>query len=103
MTTVEPIKSKKEIKKIEKILLNQSLRNLLMFKLGTNCGLRISDILALKIKDIKNKKYIDIIEKKTNKRRKIPINQKLSLLIKKYTKNKNEEEPLFKSKKSKKK
>ena len=42
MATVEPIRDKKDIKKVEKILAKQSFRNLLLFTLGTNCGLRIS-------------------------------------------------------------
>ena len=55
MNTVEPIRSKQDLKKIENILSGQSLRNLLLFLIGTNCGLRISDILTLDVKDVKNK------------------------------------------------
>ena len=64
MNIVEPIRNKKDIKKIEKILSAQSLRNLLLFTVGTNCGLRISDILNLNVSDVKHKNYIDIVEKK---------------------------------------
>jgi len=67
MTTVEPIKNKKDIEKVEKILLKQGKRELLLFVLGTNCGLRISDILRLNVADIRNKKYIQLTEKKTGK------------------------------------
>ena len=102
MGTVEPIKDKKDIEKIKKILSKQSTRNLLMFEIGINCGLRISDILALKVQDVKNKNHIEIVEKKTKKKRIVPLNQNLKLLIKKYTKNKEDDDPLFKSKKSKK-
>lgn len=45
MATVEPIKNKKDILKVEKILAKQGQRDLLLFTMGTNCGLRISDIL----------------------------------------------------------
>ena len=55
MNTVEPIRSKQDLRKIENILSRQSLRNLLLFLIGTNCGLRISDILNLNVKDVKNK------------------------------------------------
>ena len=40
MNIVEPIRRKKDLKKIESILRKQSLRDLLLFTIGTNCGLR---------------------------------------------------------------
>lgn len=52
MTTVEPIRNKDEIKKVEKILAHQSQRDLVLFTLGINSGLRISDILALNVGDV---------------------------------------------------
>ena len=67
MTTVEPIRSKKDIEKVEKLLAKQSKRDLLLFNIGTNCGLRISDILRLNVGDVRNKAYIQIVEKKTGK------------------------------------
>ena len=45
MNIVEPIRKKSDLKKIEKVLKKHSLRDLLIFTIGTNCGLRISDIL----------------------------------------------------------
>lgn len=95
MNIVEPIRSKKEIKEIEKILKKQGLRNLLLFTLGTNSGLRISDILNLNVKDVKNKEYINIIEKKTGKRKRFPINNKLKPMIAEFTKGREGDEPLF--------
>lgn len=64
MGTVEPLRKISDIRKVERLLAKQSYRNLLIFTLGTNCGLRISDILALNVEDVKNKNYIQIIEKK---------------------------------------
>ena len=98
MNIVEPIRSKKDLKNIEKILGAKSQRNLLMFVMGTNSGLRISDILALNIKDVKNKSHIEIIEKKTGKHKKFPINTKLKALIDNFIKGKPSDEPLFKTK-----
>ncbi len=97
MTTVEPIRSKSKLKKIEEILKKQSERNLLFFIIGTNCGLRISDILALNVEDVKNKTHIQIVEKKTGKFKKIPINAKLKPLIKNFTAGKSLNSPLFKT------
>ena len=97
MTTVEPLRKMSDLRKIEKILAAQSMRNLVLFTIGTNCGLRISDILALNIGDVKGKNYIQLKEKKTGKFKKIPINSKLKPMLAKYTKGKNPNEPLFKT------
>ena len=53
MNIVEPIRNKRDLKKIEKILKQQGLRDLVFFVIGTNCGLRISDILNLNVGDVK--------------------------------------------------
>lgn len=97
MGIVEPLRKLSDIRKVEKILAKQSYRNLLMFTIGTNCGLRISDILALNVKDVKNKQYIQITEKKTGKFKKFPINAKLKPMLDEFTQNKHSEEPLFQS------
>ena len=95
MTTVEPIRSKKDIEKVEKLLAKQSKRDLLLFNIGTNCGLRISDILRLNVSDVRNKAYIQIVEKKTGKFKKFPINAKLKPLIDEFVKGRRDKEPLF--------
>lgn len=94
MPTVEPIKNLNKIKQVEEIL-TKNKRNLLLFTVGTNCGLRISDILSLNVKDVKNKNYILLTEQKTGKFKKIPINSKLKPMFQEFTKNRNENEPLF--------
>ena len=77
MEIVEPIRDLKDIRKIEEVLKQQGLRDLLFFLIGINCGLRISDILNLNVEDIKNKTHISIIEKKTGKRKRFPLNANL--------------------------
>lgn len=52
MKTVEPIRDNKTIKNMRAILKSQSTRNELLFILGINVGLRISDILKLKVRDL---------------------------------------------------
>ncbi len=102
MNVVEPIRSKKDLHKVEKILLNESgiygMRNLLICLFGTNCGLRISDILNLDVGDVKNRSYVELTEIKTGKRKKFPINDKLKPLIAEFTKDRDNDEPLFISK-----
>lgn len=66
MGTVEPIRKLEDLKKIEKIL-SKNKRDLLFFTIGTNCGLRISDILALNVGDVRGRSFIQITEKKTGK------------------------------------
>ena len=95
MATVEPIRRIETLREIEKILSKQNQRNLLFFTIGTNCGLRISDILRLNVCDVRDKTYIQIVEKKTGKFKKFPINTKLKPMLEEYIKNKSSNEPLF--------
>ncbi len=94
---VEPIRNLDDLKKVEKILAKNS-RDLLLFTVGTNCGLRISDILSLNVEDVRNKNYIQLTEKKTGKFKKFPINSKLKPMFESFTKNRESDEPLFVSK-----
>lgn len=63
---------------------------LLLVSTGVFFALRISDILSLKWKDILNKKEIMIVEKKTKKKRTIPILSKHQNIIYRCYKHKNE-------------
>lgn len=96
MEFVEPIRDKNQIKKVKQILKNSN-RNYLLFLLGINSGLRISDILRLKVQDVKNKEYIEIKEQKTKKRKKFPITEPFKTYLEKYTDNMLPDEWLFKS------
>ena len=68
---------------------------MLLFTLGINSGLRISDILALNVSDVRKKAYIQLVEKKTGKSKKIPINSKLKSMFARFTYKRDEDEPLF--------
>lgn len=96
MKFVEPIRKLSDIEKIKKKL-KPHPRDLLLFAFGINTGLRISDILKLKVKDVKNKKHLTIIEQKTHKYKKILIMSELRNQIKKYTKDKSNDTYLFKT------
>ncbi len=95
MNIVQPIRKKSDLKKVERILKKQGLRDLLIFLIGTNCGLRISDILNLNVGNVRNRDYINIIEKKTGKYKRFPINSKLKPLLDKFTQDRPADEPLF--------
>lgn len=73
-------------------------RDILLFLIGINTGLRVSDIVKLKVGDVKGKDYFLIKEGKTEKPRKVKINM-LRKEIDEYTKDKGNDEYLFPSQK----
>ncbi|MPN12256.1 Tyrosine recombinase XerD [bioreactor metagenome] len=90
--TVEPIRDKRMIKNMYYYLKGKDPKYSVLFKFGLNTGLRISDIIPIKIEDIyKNnavfKEYLVIKEKKTGKEKKIKINEALRKEIQAYLKN----------------
>ncbi|PAF45384.1 site-specific integrase [Helicobacter sp. 11S02629-2] len=98
MNVVEPIKNKKDLQRIEARLALRNKRDLLMFELGINSGLRISDILKLNIKDVRSQTHIHLVEKKTKKVKRFPLNQKVKGLIQSFIEGRYDDEPLFKTK-----
>ncbi len=89
--TVEPIRDKTKIKQMHQYLLGKDPKYGLIFKFGLNTGLRISDILPLKVDDIfydngKYHEYLVLNEKKTKKEKKIKINNALRKAIEPYIK-----------------
>jgi integrase len=93
---VQPIR---DIEKIEEMKRRLSPRDSFMFTLGINVGCRISDLLQLKVKDIRGKSHLIIEEKKTKKTKRFLINKNLKEIIYDYTQGMNEEEWLFPSRK----
>ena len=87
--TVEPIRDKAKIKQLYQYLNGSDPKYALVFKVGINTGLRISDIIPLKVKDIFNnniqfRDYLTLREKKTSKQKKIKLNETLRSCIQKY-------------------
>ena len=99
MEIVQPIRDINQIRKIESILQSQSPRDYLLFVLGINSGLRISDILKLKAGDLRNQTHFIIRMQKTGKPLKIKIQPTLLKEINNYIKDKSDDEFLFKSQK----
>ena len=91
----EPIKSKKDIKAVEQYLKEHNERDYVLWVLGVNSGLRVSDIVGLNVSDVVDKTHITIIEKKTQKRKSFYINDKLKRVLKPFIKNRDFDEPLF--------
>lgn len=79
---VEPIKNVKEIQRIKQYLLGKhSKRDYMMFVLGINTGLRIGDLLSLRVTDVwdpgagKPSAAVNIKEQKTGKYKEFELNQ----------------------------
>lgn len=53
MEFVEPIRDVKKIEAIKELLRKQSQRDLLLFVLGINTGIRVHDLLSLKVADVR--------------------------------------------------
>lgn len=93
MKSVEPIRDKNVIKNMRSILKAQSIRNELLFILGINVGLRISDILKLKVQDLIKtisskmpKDYVILTETKTGKTKKFYLGDIVKKVIINYIK-----------------
>ncbi len=97
MEYVEPIRNKKKIESVKRILKENGTRDFLLFLIGINSGLRISDILKLRVQDVKDKDYIEIYEQKTGKYKKIPITNSFKKPLNEYILDKNNSEWLFRS------
>ena len=100
MTVVAPIREKELINQIKQVLKAQNYRNYMLFIMGINIGLRISDTLNLKVKDVRNREYIELYEKKTSKYKKIPIIKAYKQDLDNFIKNKNDDDWLFQNQKT---
>lgn len=86
MEFVQPIREKKKIEDMKKWLLAQSPRDHLLFVLGINSGLRIGDILNMKVGDVLTEKgkpqpYYELREQKTGKTKKFPFGKNVQKAI----------------------
>jgi integrase len=95
--TVEPIRDLEKIREMKEYLLHQSYRNYFLFHFGINSGLRISDILPLRVMDVKYTDHLKVREKKTGKVRKVKMTPALKNEIEKYTKSMADSDYLFPS------
>ena len=92
--TVQPIKDKRKIHRMLKVLEDDNPRNALLFRVGLNTILRIQDILDLKVKNIfhddgRFRLYLSLFERKTRKNKgrrmkNIKLNSLLRKEIKEY-------------------
>lgn len=103
-TRVDPIRSEKDIKNIKK-LLSDHPRNSCLFTFAINSNLRASDLLRIKVGDVRNLQvgeHFTIKEKKTGKERNISLNRCVHSSIQTLLStmpDAEDHEPLFQSRK----
>lgn len=98
MNFVQPIRDPEVIRAIKAYLKEKSERNYIMFLVGINSGLRISDILPLRVSDAK-RPYFSLREKKTKKQKRIDMTPTLRKELLVYIEGKEDYEYLFASRK----
>lgn len=96
MNFVEPIRNVQDIDNICAYLKMKNERDYILFMMGIYSGLRVSDILQLKVSDV-GKEYINIKEKKTGKQKRIFVNPVLKKALREYISDKDCEFYLIKS------
>ena len=81
---VEPIRNKVDIQRIiDYFKANNKEKYAVLFTLGVNSGLRVSDLLGFKVKDVFNKTSIMLREQKTGKGKIFPLKDELQTATRK--------------------
>lgn len=71
----------------------------LLLVIGFNTGLRISDIVKLRVKDVRGRENLTVIEKKTGKERMVPIRWNVRKVLDELLKDRQPEEFILPSRK----
>lgn len=89
MLSVEPIRDKDIYNKMKAELLQWNEKYYIMFLIGCLLGLRINEILSLRVGDVKGKKEHTFIQSKTGKEVTIAFNPELKKALNKYCEEKD--------------
>lgn len=92
---VMPIMDKRIITDIAGYLEHKNERDYVLFLSGIYLGRRISDILQYRVRDLRDKDYIEIPEQKTGDVVRLSINPKLQKIYKHYLSDKPDYEYVF--------
>lgn len=88
MEYVEPIKEIEQIHAMKEILYSHSKRDLLFFVLGINTGIKISELLSLKVEDVwdgeQMKEFLSLTDKKTGAKRSYYLNSSVHNALESY-------------------
>lgn len=80
MNEVQPIRDIRHVNEMKKAMHG---RDLLLFIFGINSGLRISDILKLKVGDVRGQDSITLNEQKTSKAKRFILNRSIKEAVEK--------------------
>lgn len=95
---MQPIRDRKKITEVKEwLLLKKDTRYSFLFTLGVNTGLRVSDLLKLRVSDVKDKQVIYLYIEKTKRELEIPLNAFIQKEIEEYIKFSKEDDYLFPS------
>jgi len=97
LNTVQPIRDFDLIEDIGEFLRLSTERDFVLWSTGIYAPIRISDILPWKVRDVKNKDFISLREKKTGNEQLFPINSELRKILDQYIQGKKDYEYLFTS------
>lgn len=97
MRFVEPIRDKEQLDDLTNYLKEHNERDYIMWLIGIHVGIRISDILQLRVKDVRKQTHLKIFEQKTKKYKRVIIPPKLRKELEQYVKGKKDNEYLIAS------
>jgi integrase len=95
MNLVKPIWDKEAIQSIKKWLKAKNERNYILFLFGINTGMRVSDILKLRVKGVEG--WSVFIHEGKKKTKEVRMPSELKKAVREYCKGKTKNEYLFKS------
>ncbi|MNI44745.1 site-specific tyrosine recombinase XerD [compost metagenome] len=101
MKFVQPIKDDEVVEGIKDHLRIQSVRNYLLFCMGIYSGLRVSDLLNLRVGMVRNKTHVMVREQKNNKNKKFILHPSYREVLDIYIASMNDDEYLFASRQQK--
>ena len=88
MNTVQPLRDLETVSELRRRLSERDPKYCIMFTIGVNTGLRISDLRGLRACDV-NGTHISLREQKTGKKKRVLINDQLRVEIDRYMDDKN--------------
>ncbi len=95
MKIVEPIRDKRIIAVMKQELKERGEKYYIMFLVGINLGLRINEILSLRVGDVKGRRETVVYQKKTGKEVAVAFNDELYNALSEYCRGRNDEEALI--------
>jgi len=97
---VEAIRDLEQISSLKKVLKQHSERDYLLFVLGINTGLKISELLLIKVKDLldeegKIKEFYHYSEEGTERRKSVFLNNKVKQAVQSFLDQVNQEDQVY--------